>query len=194
MSDAAHPTAENRISIEMLDSLFSADFAEGKLYWRERVADDYRVAIWNNRFAGRVAGRINSGGHRQIIITLDGKRIHTSAHRVLWAMKHRQWPARDVLIDHVDGQKDDNRDGEIRPATRVQNAQNRRMHSNNSSGFKGVSWVGALGRWIVLIQVNKKTVRLGYFDDPKKGAIAYDEAAVRYHGAFARTNAMLGLL
>jgi len=97
-------------------------------------------------------------------------------------------------IDHRNGDGLDNRRCNLRPATDGQNGANRGKFTGCSSQFKGVSWDKANGRWVAQIRVNGKRHLLGYFQSEIPAASAYDDAAVRYHGEFARTNVMLGLL
>lgn len=183
---------EKHISIDLLNELFVADFEKGILCWKERDVSDWRIKSWNKRFAGKIAGRITNAGHRQIVITIGSARLHTMAHRVLWAMKHGYWPIH--LIDHVDGYSDDNREEKIRAASMSQNMMNRRMASNNTSGFKGVYWIKALGKWKSGVFVKKKFHCAGYFDKAIDAAKAYDKLALVHFKEFARTNAMMGLI
>ncbi|MDT4872900.1 AP2 domain protein [compost metagenome] len=91
-------------------------------------------------------------------------------------------------VDHRDGNKLDNRRGNLRQATQGQNAKNTRLARNNTSGFKGVSRT-AEGRWRARITVDRKEIRLGVFGTPEEAAAAYDKAAKQMHGEFASPNA-----
>lgn len=73
-------------------------------------------------------------------------------------------------------------------ATKSEQAINTRMYKTNTSGYYGVSWNTAQRKWIVTIRINKKTIRVGYFRDIEEAARAYNEAAVKYHGAIAKLN------
>jgi len=69
------------------------------------------------------------------------------AHRIAWALMHGEWP---VQVDHINGNKTDNRIHNLRNVTVAENRRNARKQSNNKSGFNGVSW--DRGRWTVRIQ------------------------------------------
>ena len=76
----------------------------------------------------------------------------------------------------------------MRPATISQNRKNQSLRSNNTSGLKGVSWTERLKKWRAQIQVNGKHYELGYYKTKVKAAQAYDKAAIKLHGKFARIN------
>jgi hypothetical protein len=116
--------------------------------------------------------------------TKDGKRI-------------RVWMHLEILNDRDAEQGDhknhdtlDNRRDNIRPCSKVQNCWNRRMRSDNTSGYRGVSQRKYNGKWKACITVHRKNIMLGQFDDPKVAALAYNEAAKKYHGEFASLNAI----
>jgi hypothetical protein len=94
------------------------------------------------------------------------------------------WP----LVDHIDGDGLNNRRSNLRPATHIQNLQNQRRRSNNTSGHKGVSWDAPRGKWLARIQVDGARRYLGIFDTAEAAALAYDAAAREYYGEFAALN------
>lgn len=91
------------------------------------------------------------------------------------------------LVDHVNGDGLDNRRSNLRQATPAQNACNRGLSSNNTSGFKGV-YRSRGGRWLAQIQFKKKLTFLGSHETREEAARAYDAAARELHGEFARLN------
>ncbi len=91
-------------------------------------------------------------------------------------------------IDHINGNKLDNRRENLRSCTRSQNLANRRIAQVNSSGFKGVSFFKKSGKWTAQIRHNYKLKTLGEFECKLSAARAYDDAAKKLFGEFAQLN------
>lgn len=89
-------------------------------------------------------------------------------------------------VDHIDRNSLNNCRSNLRIANASQNASNRLKQANNTSGFKGVGWHKQRGKWDAAIRVNGKRIHLGLFDTPHAAYAAYCEAAIQYHGRFAR--------
>ncbi len=90
--------------------------------------------------------------------------------------------------DHINHIKLDNRKDNLRTVTRSENQHNRLKNKKGSSIYKGVCWYGALNKWSAYIRVNGNKIHLGYSDNEKDMAIAYNKAAIKYHGGFAMLN------
>lgn len=116
----------------------------------------------------------------------NGRDVILKLHRLLLLLSDQS-----VVADHINGDGLDNRRANLRVASRFENMQNRRLPSHNSSGFKGVAFCPATGRWRAEIYADGKRYRLGRFNTPELAAAAYDAAARKLHGEFARTNEML---
>jgi hypothetical protein len=97
------------------------------------------------------------------------------------------------LVDHADGDGLNNCRYNLRDGSGFRNNANKRMLRSNTSGYKGVGWNERKGKWVARIGVNRKPIHLGYFSTPEEAAHAYDEAAIRYFGEYAMTNAMLAV-
>jgi hypothetical protein len=99
-------------------------------------------------------------------------------------------PPEGLITDHKFGKTLDNRCSQLRYATKGENWKNRSKSTRNTSGYKGVSWVKKLSKWIVRVGVSSKTVTVGQFpkDQLIEAAQAYDRAAIEYHGEYARLN------
>lgn len=94
------------------------------------------------------------------------------------------WP----LTDHINNDGLDNRRSNLRPATHAQNMWNQRPNRNTASGFKGVHQSNRSGRWRARLRKGDADYHLGYYDTAREAALAYDEAARRLFGEFARPN------
>jgi len=107
-------------------------------------------------------------------------------------LMHRQilglLPGRAPEVDHLNLDGLDNRRINLRTATHSQNLFNHPRRSNNTSGYKGVSYRKDSGKWIAGIMVGGRAIRLGQYADAVTAARAYDAAARRLHGDFARLN------
>lgn len=93
----------------------------------------------------------------------------------------------DQIVDHINGNTLDNRICNLRVVTKYQNSLNSRSHGG-SSIFKGVSYVSDKKLWVANINVNGKRIYVKKGKDEIDVAKAYDEAAIKYHGEFARLN------
>ena len=90
------------------------------------------------------------------------------------------------IVDHINGNTLDNRESNLRVCTHSDNCKNRKMHSNNKTGFKGVSLKD--GKYVAQIQFKGNHKHLGLFDTAIEATIAYNEKAKTIFGQFARLN------
>lgn len=94
-------------------------------------------------------------------------------------------------IDHINGDRLDNRRENLRHVTHQQNIQNQKpSREGNSSRYKGVFWNKRDEKWRSLIKLDGKTYHLGCYKGERDAAIAYNEAAIRFFGEYARLNAL----
>lgn len=149
------------------------DRITGLLWWRERAS---------GRRMNRPAGSKSVNGY--IDIGYNGKVY--KAHILAYVIVKGRWPRKQ--IDHHDLVRSNNRWKNLRPASKGQNSQNRRCYKNNKSGVKGVHFHPLTGRFTADIQADKKPLYLGIFDAPEAASVAYNAAAKKYHGKFARTS------
>ena len=91
-------------------------------------------------------------------------------------------------IDHIDGNGLNNQKSNLRVCTRAENSRNRKLGKTNKSGYKGVSWKTENKKWQVAIMKDAKQIHLGYFFCLIKAAKAYDKAAKKLFGEFAKLN------
>jgi len=93
-----------------------------------------------------------------------------------------------LVVDHRNGDSLDNRRENLRLATQAENMQNRRKRKNTTSRYIGVWFAKEKGKWESRIRQDGKKIYLGSFDNEADAAKAYDEAAKRCRGEFARLN------
>lgn len=91
-------------------------------------------------------------------------------------------------VDHIDNNGLNNQRGNLRVAAHWQNLANRPIQKNNTSGYRGVTWSKQNKKWYAQIYVDSKTISLGFYDDIKDAARAYNEAAIERYSEFARLN------
>lgn len=83
---------------------------------------------------------------------------------------------KEFQVDHRDGNTMDNRCSNLRECSHAQNMQNKRAYQKNSSGIRGVCWHGRDQKWMAQLQVNKKKIHLGCFDDINEAAKVVEKA------------------
>lgn len=142
----------------------------------------------NKRVSGAIAGSVSGKGYIQISL----KGVSYLAHRLAWFYVSGDWPSDQV--DHINGNKKDNRISNLRLAKSAQNNRNVGLSKRNTSGFKGVYPSGNSGNFMAVITKSGKQKYLGVFPTAEDAAAAYDTAAERLHGPFAKTNKELGLI
>lgn len=93
-----------------------------------------------------------------------------------------------IEVDHKNGDGLDNRRENLRLATRLQNATNIALRTNNKTGYKGVSEDKRRGGYRANIRLNGKQVAIGTFSDPRNAALAYDAYVRTHFGEFGTYN------
>ena len=147
---------------EILHELLDYNVETGVLRWKARPTKYFKTkrafSVWNKRFANKRAftSKNESGYFQCTILGRGGYR----AHRVIWFMMTGSWPEQ---IDHINGNRTDNRWCNLRSVTAAENCQNSKRRRDNTSGVTGVCWNNKAG-WRVRISVNGQNKHLGYFD------------------------------
>lgn len=150
-------------------------------YSPETGAFTWRVTLSSRAPAGERAGTVNSyWGY--VLIRVDRARYF--AHRLAWFYMTGGWPS--SRIDHRDTDRANNAWANLRLATLSQNGGNSRRARNNTTGFKGVSFHKASGKFRACIRVDFRQKSLGYFTTAEDAHAAYCKAAKVVFGEFAR--------
>jgi len=109
-------------------------------------------------------------------------------HKTIYMHREIMNPQAGMEVDHKDGNGLNNQKGNLRICTKSQNQYNKSIQKNNKSGYKGVWFDKIRLRWAVSITIDGKSRRIGRYTDIVQAARAYDEAAKRYYGEFAKLN------
>ena len=151
----------------------------GVLKWkfREGLVNQY----FNTRFAGKVAGSVHGA-----YFTIHFAGINYCSHRVIWKIMTGKDP--DGSIDHIDGNGYNNAWANLRDVTHNQNMWNSKLFENNTSGYRGVSFIKAHGRWRAAICAGGKKQHLGYFKSPELAHAAFKDATFKMRDEYARVD------
>ncbi len=159
---------------------------EGRVFWLTRPLEHFKCLqsfrAWNTKYANMEAGCFEKKktGIR-CVINFNGVTIYR--YHVVWALNHGEWAPGE--IDHEDRDSSHDHIDNLRLATSSQNHANSRIRSNNTSGYKGVTWSSVQNKWQAQISVNNHLMYLGCFEDIDEAKRVYDAAAIRYFGEFA---------
>lgn len=137
-----------------------------------------RVRTSNAVGAGDIAGSLSDGYLR---ICIDGQSY--KAHRLAWYYVHGTWPS--GQLDHINGNRSDNRIANLREATQSEQNANAGRRSDNTTGYRGVSFHKASGKYTARVMRGGKLVYASYHDAPEDAATAYRAASLAHHGKFA---------
>lgn len=156
---------------------FNYDAESGALSFKERPRSEFSAPRYSDHLkrVGSMAGSPNNDGYVKVLI--DG--TYHSAHRVIWLMVHGEWveyPQHE--IDHINGDRSDNRLNNLRKVTKSENQRNAGRRVNNTSGVHGVNWKPKYnstqgdGRWVARIWNGPRHVYLGAFKSLHEAQIA----------------------
>lgn len=160
----------------------------GLLFWRVRDSSMFsqsghggaagQAARWNGRHAGLPAGFPRKDGYVGLNILIPGSRYRALAHRVAWCIFYGTWP--ENQIDHINGDRADNRIANLRLSSAIANARNQCLHRANTSGICGVYYDKSVGKWSAQIIVSHKRIYLGAFETKSEAAAARKIADKEY--------------
>lgn len=150
------------------------DPATGILRWKKVYSGRVRV--------GDVAGSIDPGGYRRV----QFRQMNWPATHLIFCLMTGRLPYPGMEIDHENRKRDDNWWGNLREATKQQNAQNRIHNPASLSGIKGAMSQGAGRKYRSRIRFNGQRINLGTFDTAEAANAAYERKATELFGNFAR--------
>jgi hypothetical protein len=151
-------------------------YNDGDLIWRERG-----ISRFDKQFANKKAGSLHSKGYWVVRFNKFGP---VMAHLIVWNMHNGDIPE-GMDIDHIDGNKLNNKLENLRLATRSENFYNVGLKKNNTSGAKGVCWNKQNQNWRVRVHIDKKVIEIGSFEDFEMAALVASEFRAKHHREFA---------
>lgn len=156
------------VPYEILDKILRYEHRTGRFFWKWRVPGE--------RISKRYADTFNSQfAYREAFLTVTNNFYKVSrifdtnffAHRVAWCLHTGSWPKQE--IDHINGDRSDNRIENLREVDRATNSRNMARKRNSRNAVQGVGFHKETNKWRAYIKVNRLAIHLGLFDD-------YDEA------------------
>jgi hypothetical protein len=138
----------------------------------------WKVSPARQVFSGDIAGTKRKDGYIQIKV----KNKLILSHRLAWIYMYGYLPK---YIDHINGQRDDNRIINIRKVSNQQNSLNSKISKNNTSGIKGVYWDKSRNKWTVRLSIDGKCKFFKRFDDIDLAKLVIEEVRNKYHGKYA---------
>lgn len=167
---------------DSLKRLFEYDPMTGDLRHKERPREMFKTGrkggevawrIWNSRYAGKTVSSRSGSGYLRV--SLGGKRY--SCHRIIWVMLHGYEPNE---IDHINGDRTDNRAVNLREVSRRENMKNCAVRSNSGTGVTGVSYVKRDRKYIAYIGAGNKTKVIGRYLCLTAAAVARKAAEIEH--------------
>lgn len=167
--------------IEYLNECFFACRDTGKLFWKERPITHFKslqyYQLWNSRFSTKEAGYL-SGSYYKVCLNSKEYKVHN----ILFMLYTGNSSIN--IVDHIDGDTTNNLANNLRSVTKTENAKNRKLNANTSTGFKGVH--KRYGKFTARIAVDGNRIFLGDFKTAEEAGEAYQKASIIYHKDFRR--------
>lgn len=168
-----HKNSHNNLPPKFIKDIFDYSPETGELRWKFRLSKRVQLHA--------VAGSFDDQG--RIKIGIRGRDYF--AHRIIWVWMTGKWPTKEV--DHINENKADNRWTNLRQATPSQNHRNRGMQRNNTTGYKGVTFVKSRNCYIGGVKLNGKRYNCGpTFKTAKEAYEAVCALAKKLHGEWSK--------
>lgn len=163
----------------LLRSLVEYDPETGGFTWLRRresgFASPGSARSWNRKFAGKPAFTMtNAQGY--LVGRIHGQRI--TAHRSAWLISHGTQTLE--CLDHINGDRADNRLANLREVSKAENARNAKRRVDNTSGIAGVHFHRGSGKWRAQLSTGGRLIHLGLFAHKDEAAAARKAALSRY--------------
>lgn len=180
------------IPASALPILLELEPETGRLFWRHRPLElfsgeraEREMRRWNGRYAGKqafTASDTHGYRHGSIFGNLY------LAHRVVFAITTGRWP--DGQVDHINGNRQDNRPDNLREVELLDNARNQCRPRSNTSGENGICWDSSHNKWLVQIGNGQRQVKVGRYSSLDHARVARKaaERVLGYHKNHGRAS------
>lgn len=139
---------------------------------------DPETGIFRNRKKGTIIGRAMT--HHSLVIRID--KTNYMCHRLAWFYMTGEYP--ESGINHKDGDFTNNKFENLRTLTESEKRYNCNLASNNTSGYKGVTWDRSKQKWRAQSRSKGRHICLGRYDTAEEAAHVYNDFARNKHGEF----------
>jgi hypothetical protein len=161
------PVAKTPFPVDYLKERITYDPESGRLYWSGSLLNKAYLV-------GLEAGTLRPNGHRQV--SVGGTLI--LSHRVAWALHSGEWPT--DTLDHINGDRADNRIINLRQASMLDQVRNRAQQRKSRNPYLGVRWRADFRKWAVEIGMSNRTLYIGSFACLEDAIAARHEAEKQY--------------
>jgi len=162
--------------VQYLSECFVYDPQTGILRWRERPESHFFTNSKHKRFntlsAGKEVGTTDGQGYKVVRLTYEGKHKSYRVHRICYALMNGDTTQ---IVDHINGNRQDNRANNLRAVEPRVNVAN--QSKPKREGLKGAYWDKFKGRWLAQISINYRKVYLGRYNTEREAHEAYMDAA-----------------
>lgn len=168
---------------EIVRELIDYNPDTGFCVWKERDVKWFKGGIydqcrrmksWNSRYANKPISYIHKSGYIRVDILSKVYQLH----RIIWLHYHGELPN---IIDHINGDRSDNRIDNLRNISYNENAKNSKIRKDNVSGIVGVSFNKRLNKWVSTINVNKVQKHLAVHETKEEAIVSRKEAELKYN-------------
>ncbi|MCO4880250.1 HNH endonuclease [Paraburkholderia caribensis] len=175
--------------LDFLRECFEYEAHTGFLIWRKRPLHHFKsergMKIMHKRLVGKRAGTPTKDGRRQIHITCGLMDLHVYTTNVIWALVHGEDIPRGLVVDHRDGNTDNERLENLRVATHAGNSQNSRS-KKTAAGMRGICKVST--KYSVQFRINNATTKFSFsrsFDTLEDARMCRRALEFKYHGKYS---------
>ena len=161
---------------DLVREFLSYDPEKGILKWNKRNIKHFKNKQSFNTFHTMYANK-KLIGHKKTKQVYVGN-VACKIHRVIWCHFYGEWPDKNLVIDHINGDDDDNRITNLRLVTQSENVKNQSLPKSNTSGAVGV--IKHKNKWKAQIKINGVSKHIGIFENFNDAVNARKKAEIKH--------------